>query len=134
MGKKVMGLTWTGYGRRTVYLTPPSILPHLSHLTDSLIDLNFYQTIQLINYVRSTIKHHPDTDISTLDFTNAPFEDEKYLAPVLEDDALLYSIDELADPDDPKDPLVQQREDDAQEAAGGGEGAGGKVVAGRALR
>ena len=29
------------------------------------------------------------------------------MQPVLEDDALLYSIDDLADPNDPEDPLIE---------------------------
>ncbi|KAI9784403.1 MAG: hypothetical protein M1816_000874 [Peltula sp. TS41687] len=54
--------------------------------------LDFYDTVKLVNYIRSEIKagralsELPSKDI---------FKDGKYLQPVLEDDALLFSIDEI---------------------------------------
>ncbi|KAK5114138.1 hypothetical protein LTR62_002708 [Meristemomyces frigidus] len=94
--------------------------------------LDFFGTLQLINYIRTAVKQH---DPATLDFANldkATFVQDQYMQPTMEDDALLYSIDDLADPNDPKDPLAQQREDDAEAQAG--EGGGSKVLAERALR
>ncbi|KAK2740191.1 hypothetical protein FQN57_006202 [Myotisia sp. PD_48] len=61
------------------------------------LGLDFLGTIKLINFIRSEVQDgnsHPDVSNATL------FEDEKYLKPVLEDDALLYSIEDLADPAD----------------------------------
>lgn len=63
---------------------------------DSLIstDLDFLGLIKLVNYVRSEVKSgNSDPDVSS----KSVFEDEKYLKPVLEDDALLYSLDDVFD-------------------------------------
>jgi len=58
------------------------------------------------------------------------------MQPVLEDDALLYSIDELANPDDPDDPLAQKsdNEDESGGAEVAGDGTGHRMVVERALR
>lgn len=94
-------------------------------------DLDFYQTIQLINYIRTQAR----LGATTFDFSAAskPWVDDKYMQPVLEDDSLLYSIDELADPSDPKDPLVL-RDDDEHGGAETVEGHGQRVLAERALQ
>jgi protein arginine N-methyltransferase 3 len=56
--------------------------------------LDFLGTIKLVNYVRSEVKAGNTTpDVSSKD----KFEDEAYLKPVLEDDALLYSLDDIED-------------------------------------
>lgn len=58
------------------------------------IGLDFLGTIRLVNYIRSEVKNgNTKPDVSSA----ALFEDEKYLKPVLEDDALLYSLDDIAD-------------------------------------
>lgn len=50
--------------------------------------------IKLVNYVRTQVKSGNKTpDVST----KAQFDDDAYLKPALEDDALLYSLDDLAD-------------------------------------
>lgn len=57
-----------------------------------LLGLDFLGTIRLINYIRSEVARgnaQPDVSSSSL------FEDEKYLLPVLEDDALLFSLDDI---------------------------------------
>ncbi|KAL1960891.1 hypothetical protein VTO42DRAFT_5874 [Malbranchea cinnamomea] len=57
------------------------------------LDLDFFGTIKLVNYIRSEVKagnSKPDVSSKSL------FEDEKYMIPVLEDDALLYSLDEVS--------------------------------------
>jgi protein arginine N-methyltransferase 3 len=57
-------------------------------------DLDFLGTIRLVNYVRSQVKAGNTTpDVSSKD----RFEDDAYLKPVLEDDALLYSLDDIED-------------------------------------
>ncbi|CAG8237575.1 unnamed protein product [Penicillium salamii] len=57
-------------------------------------DLDFLDSIKLVNYVRSEAKNgNNNPDVSS----KSKFEDDAYLKPVLEDDALLYSLDELAD-------------------------------------
>lgn len=56
--------------------------------------LEFYELIKLVNYIRSEVKaQNTKPDVSSKE----KFSDDKYLQPVLEDDALLFSIDELAD-------------------------------------
>ncbi|KAK5324894.1 Ribosomal protein arginine N-methyltransferase rmt3 [Exophiala xenobiotica] len=54
--------------------------------------LDFLDLIKLVNYVRSEVKAgntHPEIS------TKSVFEDDKFLKPVLEDDALLYSMDDV---------------------------------------
>jgi protein arginine N-methyltransferase 3 len=56
------------------------------------VDLDFYSSIKLVNYIREQVKAgnlKPDVSASAL------FEDNKYLHPALEDDALLFSLDDL---------------------------------------
>ncbi|KAJ5601681.1 hypothetical protein N7510_011215 [Penicillium lagena] len=58
------------------------------------LGLDFLDMIKLVNYVRTQVKSGNMTpDVST----KAQFADDAYLKPVLEDDALLYSLDDLAD-------------------------------------
>ncbi|KAJ6028255.1 hypothetical protein N7540_003831 [Penicillium herquei] len=58
------------------------------------LDLDFLDTIKLVNYVRSEVKAGNRTpDVSS----KSKFEDDLYLKPVLEDDALLYSLDDIAE-------------------------------------
>ncbi|KAM3547622.1 hypothetical protein MY1884_009501 [Beauveria asiatica] len=56
------------------------------------LELEFHEAIKLINFIRARTKKKQNlpTAISTLDF----FDDE-YLKPVLENDALLFSLDEI---------------------------------------
>lgn len=59
-----------------------------------LLDLDFLDNIKLVNYVRTQVKSGNNTpDVSS----KSKFEDDVYLKPVLEDDALLYSLDDLAE-------------------------------------
>lgn len=56
--------------------------------------MDFLDTIKLVNYIRSQVKAGNQTpDVSSKD----KFADELYLKPVLEDDALLYSLDDIDD-------------------------------------
>ncbi|EEH20217.1 hypothetical protein PABG_02476 [Paracoccidioides brasiliensis Pb03] len=58
------------------------------------LDLDFLGTIRLVNYIRSEVKAGnltPDVSSASL------FDDERYLRPVLEGDALLYSLDDLSE-------------------------------------
>lgn len=58
------------------------------------LELEFLDTIKLVNYVRSEVKAgNSSPDVSS----KAKFEDDAYLKPVLEDDALLYSLDDLTE-------------------------------------
>ncbi|OQD77853.1 hypothetical protein PENDEC_c002G02581 [Penicillium decumbens] len=58
------------------------------------LDLDFLDTIKLINYVRSEVKAGNKTpDVSS----KAKFADDAFMKPVLEDDALLYSLDDIAE-------------------------------------
>ncbi|ETN41200.1 uncharacterized protein HMPREF1541_03135 [Cyphellophora europaea CBS 101466] len=54
--------------------------------------LDFMDLIKLVNYIRSEVKagsRRPDLSSAS------KFQDDKYLQPVLEDDALLYSLDDV---------------------------------------
>lgn len=55
--------------------------------------MDFYGTIKLVNYIRSSTAATCIPDFSS----KSLFEDEKFLLPVLEDDALLFGLDEVAD-------------------------------------
>ncbi|KAL1873768.1 Ribosomal protein arginine N-methyltransferase rmt3 [Paecilomyces lecythidis] len=58
------------------------------------LDLDFLDTIKLVNYVRSEVRAgNTKPDVSSKDI----FQDEIYMRPVLEDDALLYSLDDLGE-------------------------------------
>ncbi|KAL4748600.1 hypothetical protein BDW72DRAFT_151407 [Aspergillus terricola var. indicus] len=58
------------------------------------LDLEFLDTIKLVNYIRNSVKNGNMTpDLSSKD----KFQSEVYLKPVLEDDALLYSLDDIED-------------------------------------
>ncbi|KAK2628023.1 hypothetical protein QTJ16_002669 [Diplocarpon rosae] len=56
------------------------------------LGLDFYGNIKLVNYIRSQVLSGK-TVSSTV--SQAEFEDDKFLKPVLEDDALLFSLDDL---------------------------------------
>ncbi|KAI9842425.1 MAG: hypothetical protein M1837_007170 [Sclerophora amabilis] len=56
------------------------------------LGLDFYGTIRLVNYLRSEIRDgNPGPQVSWKE----PFSQDKYLQPVLEDDAVLFSLDEI---------------------------------------
>ncbi|KAI5209926.1 S-adenosyl-L-methionine-dependent methyltransferase [Aureobasidium subglaciale] len=60
-------------------------------------DLDFFGAIKLVNYIRSEAKNgnqKPDVSSKSL------FEDDKFMQPVLEDDALLFSLDDVLDSED----------------------------------
>jgi protein arginine N-methyltransferase 3 len=61
----------------------------------------------LINYIRNEVKNgnfQPDVSLAT------KFADDKYLQPVLEDDALLFSIDDL-NINEPRNTKLQEAQD-----------------------
>ncbi|KAL2834966.1 S-adenosyl-L-methionine-dependent methyltransferase [Aspergillus cavernicola] len=58
------------------------------------LDLDFLDTIKLVNYIRSQVK---DGNLAPDVSSKNKFQDEAYLKPVLEDDALLYSLDDIED-------------------------------------
>jgi type I protein arginine methyltransferase len=58
------------------------------------LGLDFYSNIKLVNYIRSQV--HSGHKV-TSDISREEFDDEKFLKPLLEDDALLFSLDELPD-------------------------------------
>ncbi|KAK7539469.1 protein arginine methyltransferase RmtB [Phyllosticta citribraziliensis] len=77
--------------------------------------LDFYQRIKLVNYIRSQVRAgNSKPDLSSA----AAFADDKYLQPVLEDDALLFLVDELGDEEDadqdPQEDRVKQLEEELQ--------------------
>ena len=58
------------------------------------LGLDFYGNIKLVNYIRSRV--HAGLGVSS-NLAREVFEDERFLKPVLEDDALLFSLDDLPD-------------------------------------
>ena len=57
-----------------------------------VIDLDFMDLVKLVNYVRTKVREGQGLPkISTRDI----FQDDRWLKPVLEDDALLYSLGDL---------------------------------------
>jgi len=65
------------------------------------LDLDFYATIKLVNYIRSEVlSGHSAPDVSNPE----AWADDKYLQPALTDDALLFSLDEL-DESGQQDPI-----------------------------
>jgi protein arginine N-methyltransferase 3 len=56
--------------------------------------LDFYGSVKLVNFIRSQV--HSGNKVSQ-DISQQDLDDEKYLKPVLEDDALLFSLDDLPD-------------------------------------
>lgn len=57
-----------------------------------ILELDFLQSIKLVNYIRAAVKGgNTKPDVSSADL----FADDKYLQPVLVDDALLFSLDDL---------------------------------------
>jgi len=82
-------------------------------MVPNIAELDFLQTIKLVNYIRSEVKQgHCPTTISD----GALFDDDEYLKPVLEDDALLYSLDEVSgnDVDDSAGPSLDASNATAQ--------------------
>ncbi|CEP18633.1 hypothetical protein [Parasitella parasitica] len=62
--------------------------------------LDFYNCIRMINYIRQQVKINPE--FINIDFNGSEsfFNDDKYLQAVLDDDALLYTFEELEIDDD----------------------------------
>lgn len=58
------------------------------------LGLDFYGSIKLVNFIRSQVQ---DGKAVTSKISREDIEDEKFLKPSLEDDALLFSLDELPD-------------------------------------
>ncbi|KAL2069731.1 hypothetical protein VTL71DRAFT_14410 [Oculimacula yallundae] len=76
------------------------------------LGLDFYGNIKLVNYIRSQV--HSGQKVSP-DVSKADFEDDKFLKPVLEDDALLFSLDELPEVTEE----LQNTDSDKGKAVGG---------------
>lgn len=57
------------------------------------LGLDFYDNIKLVNFIRSQV--HSGNPISSSTISKEDFDDEKFLKPVLEDDALLFNLDDL---------------------------------------
>lgn len=71
-----------------------------------LKNLDFYSTIKLINYIRLQVRNGSIPDVPDL-ADSALWADDKYLQPAMEEDALLFSLDELIDFGDAVDPEAE---------------------------
>lgn len=61
-------------------------------VADVSLALDFYSSVKLVNYVRSEVRNgNLKPDVSSKDL----FQDDKYLQPVLQEDALLIQLDDL---------------------------------------
>ncbi|KAJ5924659.1 hypothetical protein N7466_008846 [Penicillium verhagenii] len=58
------------------------------------LGLDFIETIKLVNYIRSEVKAGNKTPNVE---SKSKFDDDVYLKPVMEDDALLYSLDDITE-------------------------------------
>ncbi|MCJ1381647.1 hypothetical protein MMC17_004758 [Xylographa soralifera] len=68
--------------------------------TKTELGLDFLESVKLVNYIRAEVLR----GTTILEITSKQiFEDDKYLQPVLEDDALLYSLDDLEPATDTSD-------------------------------
>lgn len=56
------------------------------------LSLDFYALIKLVNFIRSEVKGGSSVPAT---ISKSDFEDDKYLQPVLEEDQLLFSLDDL---------------------------------------
>ena len=66
----------------------------MKELTLRFTELEFMDLVKLVNYVRQEVKNGRGRRSLNLS-TKSAFEDDRYLRPVLEDDALLYSLDDI---------------------------------------
>lgn len=87
--------------------------PETTHLILTIkIDLDFLDRVQLINYVRSEVREgRPLPKV----WTSSLFEDEQYLKPTLEDDAVLYSLDDIDESALGPETALNDGEQEAQE-------------------
>lgn len=84
-------------------------------------ELDFYGTVKLINYIRSCTGDGctPQAIIETLqqsvpDNGRALWDDQKYMSPVVENDALLFCFDEASDSDSELVSLESLKAENAQ--------------------
>jgi predicted RNA methylase len=60
--------------------------------TAKRLQLDFHGAVKLVNYVRSQVK---EKQTLPKEISRSDFEDDRYLQPVLENDALLFTLDEI---------------------------------------
>ncbi|KAI5290654.1 hypothetical protein KEM54_000883 [Ascosphaera aggregata] len=71
------------------------------------LNLDFLDTVKLVNYIRSEVKAgNANIDVSAA----SVFADDKYLMPVLEDDALLYNLEDISDEEEQQQEQQQQQQ------------------------
>lgn len=80
----------------------PDIMSMLNHCKEKYnvdflelrrrLAFDFYDSVKLVNFIRSRV--HNGQPVSS-DISREDFADEKFLKPVLEDDALIISLDDL---------------------------------------
>lgn len=81
--------------------------------TKAKLNLDFYQSMRLVNYVRTMSFENNDFGRAgkfSVDGSESFLSDDAYLKPAIEDDTLLYALDEL-DLDDYNDELVAASSD-----------------------
>lgn len=71
----------------------PGALPMPGHsLRYDPVDLDLLESIKLVNYIRMTVKNVQRVPTVS---SKADFQDDSYLIPTLENDALLYSLEDV---------------------------------------
>ena len=75
----------------------------------NFLDLDFLDLVRLVNYFRSEVRNGNSTiDVSS----KSNFEDARFLLPALEDDALLFSLDEIIE--EPESPELDDFQPDVE--------------------
>lgn len=79
------------------------------------LGLDFYGDVKLVNYIRTRV--HSGLPVSA-DISSRDIADEKFLKPVLEDDALLFNLDELPGVSASEDTAGEKGKDISKDSAG----------------
>ncbi|KAI9149133.1 Ribosomal protein arginine N-methyltransferase rmt3 [Paramyrothecium foliicola] len=94
--------------------TFPTLAAMLSHCKDNhgfdltatirRLQLDFHGAVKLVNYVRTLVKEEQDLP---KDISRSDFEDDRFLQPVIENDALLFTLDEILEEDEADDKATE---------------------------
>ncbi|KAG0967714.1 hypothetical protein G6F31_003528 [Rhizopus arrhizus] len=74
--------------------------------TRKTLQLDFYQCIRLINYVRYKVQEDASYSCTTFDKNDSFFKDDKYLQPVLENDPLLFAFEDSEEEEEEEEEAI----------------------------